>query len=260
MAKAAFSTCACPPCAKLTKHSLAYPASLYQDRKARPLGGEMTTMHEEENDRGGTVDEPGDSTSESGREKPHANVDASRYAALMPQHTDAMLRVAGALLGWTDAEDAVQEAAMQAWRHWDSLRDLSSLRPWLLRITVNVCRQWRRGTTGREARMRASAIPLNVDGFSDLEFLATLDDSPGTSDFARALDVRRSVNHLPTDMRIVIALRYYAGLDASAIGKALGIPAATVRTRLRRALLALRERLDSPTGTDDTSASRAVEH
>jgi RNA polymerase sigma-70 factor (ECF subfamily) len=187
------------------------------------------------------------------------DADRQQFMVLVPRHTDAMLHVAAAMLGWQEAEDAVQEAALQAWRHWESLRDPGSIRPWLLRITINVCRQWRRGTPGHQAQMRATAVPLDAMSADDLELLVTLDDSPATSDFARALDVRHAINHLPTEQRIVVALRYYADLDASTIGEILGVPAATIRTRLRRALLALRERLDSAMDTPTYNVPRSLE-
>jgi DNA-directed RNA polymerase specialized sigma24 family protein len=64
-----------------------------------------------------------------------------------------MMRVAAALVGLADAEDAAQEALMRAWQAWKTLRDVDAVRPWLLRITVNVCRQWRRGNFGRHATL-----------------------------------------------------------------------------------------------------------
>ncbi|HEV8190260.1 MAG TPA: sigma factor [Ktedonobacterales bacterium] len=80
--------------------------------------------------------------------------DPGSFAALVPQHTDAKLRVASALVGSADAEDAAQEAVVRAWDTW---RDASAVRPWLLRITANVCRQWWRGGFGRRAPCRAVA-------------------------------------------------------------------------------------------------------
>lgn len=161
--------------------------------------------------------------------------DAESFATLTPLHTGAMLRVAIALVGAADAEDATQEAIMRAWQAWGSLRDLESLRPWLLRITVNVCRQWRRGGFGTRQRMTAR---LPWDGG---EFLALLDDDPG--DRVAALDLRRAINALNDEMRLVVVLRYYGGMDASEIGAALGVHGGTIRTRLRRALLVLRQHL-----------------
>ncbi len=60
---------------------------------------------------------------------------------------------------------------------------------------------------------------------------------------ADALDMRQAVMALPTDLRRVVALRFYAGMDSTQIGAILELPAATVRTRLRRALELLRRDL-----------------
>jgi RNA polymerase sigma-70 factor, ECF subfamily len=165
-----------------------------------------------------------------------ANEDA--FAAQLSQHIAAVLRVAAALVGMADAEDAAQEAILRGWQAWPSLRDQTALRPWLLRITVNVCRDWQRGRFGTHRRRTE---PLSDD--MSMEQLALISDDPGASDHAAALDLRRAINTLDEDLRLVVALRYYAGMDATAAGAALGIPSGTVRTRLRRALKLLREQL-----------------
>jgi RNA polymerase sigma factor (sigma-70 family) len=163
--------------------------------------------------------------------------DPRSFTVLVPLHTEAMLRVASALVGPADAEDAAQEAVVRAWRAWDTLRDADAARPWLLRITVNVCRQWRRGGFGRRVRLVGPLPP------EDAELLAVLDSDPGAGEHARVLDLRAAVNALDEDLRMVVALRYYAGMDATEVGAALGIPPATVRTRLKRALARLRHAL-----------------
>jgi RNA polymerase sigma-70 factor (ECF subfamily) len=160
----------------------------------------------------------------------------------------AMLRVSAALVGMADAEDAAQEAVLRAWQAWEALREPGALRAWLLRITTNVCQDWQRGRFGTR---RARTLPLLDQG--DEAPLALLGADPGTSDHTGALDLRQAINRLNTDLRVVLVLRYYAEMDATEIGAALGLPPATVRTRLRRALMVLRERLDSP------SAARAAQ-
>lgn len=163
--------------------------------------------------------------------------DPSSFPTHAPQHVPAMRRAASALVGWADAEDVAQEAIVRAWQAWHTLHDISAVRPWLLRITVNVCLQWRRGHFGKHLELTE---PLGDD---DAAWLSTLDADPGTSDHTGALDLRSAINQLGGDMRLAILLRYYAGMDATEAGHVLGIPAATFRTRLRRALLALREQL-----------------
>ena len=171
--------------------------------------------------------------------QPMSNLsDCADFAALAPLHMTTMLRVAAALVGVADAEDAAQEALVRAWQAWPRLRDAAAFRPWLLRITVNVCRDWQRGYFGASRRLME---PLDVSEAADL--LATIGGDPGASDQMASLDLRAAVNRLEPAYRVVVALRYYAGMDASEVGAALGIPPATVRTRLRRALALLREYL-----------------
>jgi RNA polymerase sigma-70 factor (ECF subfamily) len=153
----------------------------------------------------------------------HADLDAQLAA-----HKDVMVRVAAALVGPADAEDAAQEASVRAWRSWDELRDREAVRSWLLRITVNVCHDWLRGRFGTRVRRTES-----LDAGSDI---ATLDLDPGRMRYAAALDLRSAINRLEEPLRVAVVLRYYAGLDSAEIGASFGVPPATVRTRLRRAL------------------------
>ena len=166
-------------------------------------------------------------------------MDYERFAMLVAPHTTTLAYVASTLVGEADAEDAAQEALLRAWRSWPSLREAGAVRAWLLRITINVCHNWQAGHFGTQ-RLRTQPLSAALDErFTALR-------GPGDGDHARALDLRTAVAALPEDLRVVVALRFYVGLDSPEIGAALDLPAATVRTRLRRALLVLRERL----GTD----------
>ena len=164
------------------------------------------------------------------------------FAAIVPLYAAAMMRVAAALVGPAEAEDAAQEAALHAWQSWSTLRDVNAVRPWLLQITVNVCRHWQRGLKGQQ-QARMQSLPEDEESS---HFLAVFDTDPGTSDHTGALDLRAAINALPSDLRTVVVLRFYAGLDATEIGEALSIPAGTVRSRLHRALAQLHERLLPP--------------
>ncbi|MFI5272893.1 MAG: RNA polymerase sigma factor [Ktedonobacterales bacterium] len=160
-----------------------------------------------------------------------------RFAPLVAAYTADMGRVAAALVGSADAEDAAQEALLRAWRGWSSLREAGATRPWLLRITVNVCRNWQAGHFGTHRRRTEALGPQH-------EVLPLAGHAPlGTAEHAGALDLRRAVATLPPDLLYVVALRFYVGLDATEIGAILELPPATVRTRLRRALHVLRAAL-----------------
>src|SRR5579859_1488098 len=165
--------------------------------------------------------------------------DLAQFSALLGGSATTITRIAASLVGIADAEDAAQEAILRAWRAWPALRERDSARAWLTSITINVCRDWLRGRFGASRRLTE---PLDeTDGAP--RALALLDSDPGASDHAAALDLRAAINTLDEDLRLIVTLRYYAGMDSSAIGAALGMPAATARTRLRRALGLLRERL-----------------
>jgi RNA polymerase sigma-70 factor, ECF subfamily len=180
--------------------------------------------------------------------------DVASFAVLVPRHTSVMMRVAASLVGIDDAEDAAQEAIMRAWQAWPALREETAARAWLIAITVNVCRQWRRGAFGRNARMTRS-LPVGEENHEEL--LALLHADPGDSDHLGALDLRAALNQLRPELRLIVALRYYGGLDATEIGAALGIPSGTVRTRLRRALELLRVQLHI-TGEGEATRARLL--
>ncbi len=108
---------------------------------------------------------------------------------LVPSHAAAVLRVATALVGHGDAEDAAQEAMTRAWKAWQTLREAGAVRAWLLRITVNVCREWHRGAYGTHRR---STQPFP----DDAEPAVLLEMDAGTSDHTGALDLRAAIRAL----------------------------------------------------------------
>jgi RNA polymerase sigma-70 factor (ECF subfamily) len=190
----------------------------------------------------------GDNTFATRTAPPDADSVAAFFDSLAP-HMPAVMRIATALVGTLDAEDAAQEALVRAWRATGDRSTIAAPRAWLLRITTNLCTDWARGRFGTRRRVTTS-----LDAADGADALATLECDPGTSDHTGALDLRRAVNALERDLRVVVALRYYAGLDSGEIGELLGLPAATVRTRLRRALTHLRDQL-STSGTQPHASS-----
>lgn len=176
--------------------------------------------------------------------------DHTYFATHIPLHIATMLRAAAALVGVADAEDAVQEALLRAWQDWPNLRDRAALRGWLLRITVNVCRNWQQGRFGTRRRLTES---LETSGEADP--IATLATDPGSSNHAVALDIYQAINRLNAEYRVVVVLRYFAGMDATEVGMALGLSPGAVRTRLHRALALLRHQL-STAGEHPSAVSR----
>jgi len=163
-------------------------------------------------------------------------MDYERFAPLVTPHTATITRVAAALVGLADAEDAAQEALLRAWRAWPTLREADSTRAWLLQITVNACRTW-----------RARSLGLR-QGAGDLHSAVALEDVAsaklGANEHLNAIDLRQALLTLSADLRQVIALRFYIGMDSTENGELLSESPATVRSRLRRAVIQLRRALD----------------
>ncbi|MBA3826993.1 MAG: RNA polymerase sigma factor [Ktedonobacterales bacterium] len=179
-------------------------------------------------------------------------MDQARYAPCVMPHLPWLIRAAAALVGMADAEDAAQEALLRAWHAWPALRDEAAVRLWLLRIVSHVCLDWQRGRFGTERERTAfwrDDLP---------ESLALLGDA-GSSDHTARLDLRQAVTALDTPLRVVVILRFYAGLNATEIGAMLAIPTGTVRSRLRRALTLLRDSIIPLASTPQHAAQEAAD-
>jgi len=129
-----------------------------------------------------------------------------------------------------DAEDAVQEAYLRAWRFRDTLDDASSFSPWLYRILVNACNSKLRSEIPHRDRRHSA---------DQLESVASSDDP--TSRFALSRDVMNALSALPTHLRVVVVLRYYADLSEREIAAAIGRQPGTVKSRLHEARRRLAE-------------------
>ena len=126
------------------------------------------------------------------------------------------------------AEDAVQEAALKAWRHRQSFRHGSPMRPWFFAIVANQC---------RSARRRA------VSGISFRIWPAVVQTLAGDK-VESEVDLRRALERLGHDDRLVVVLRYYLDLDYSEVAETLHITEHAARSRTQRAIRRLRLRLN----------------
>jgi RNA polymerase sigma-70 factor (ECF subfamily) len=157
-------------------------------------------------------------------------VSAEFEAELAPVLGSAMQLALAMRLDRQDAEDAVQEAALRAWRHRGTRRAGSAMRPWFLAIVANQC---------RDSRMARWRSVLRV-GEPPMTSGASPDDRAG------ALDASTALSKLPYDMRLAVALRYYLDLPFDEIGPACGCSLEAARSRVRRGLAALEAMLSVP--------------
>jgi RNA polymerase sigma factor (sigma-70 family) len=159
--------------------------------------------------------------------------DLDAFAALVERYRRPALRVAYGIAG-NEAEDAVQDAFVKAFRKLDAFRADAAFRPWLFTIVANEARNHRRSLTRRDKlELQVRAEPPGVD--ANVEEVAARHEER-----QRLLD---AVGQLPDRHREILALRFFAGLSESETAEALSCPIGTVKSRLSRALDLLRSRL-----------------
>jgi RNA polymerase sigma-70 factor, ECF subfamily len=149
--------------------------------------------------------------------------DGSAFAELVRPHYQAAFRVAyGMLHDAGEAEDAVQEAAFKAWRRLANGREGSSLRPWFLAIVANQCRT------------------VSKSSWWSVLKAETPEPQGRSLDIAAAVDLRRALQRLNHDERLVLVLRYYVDMPFEEIATTLGITTKAARNRVDRAVRRLR--------------------
>jgi RNA polymerase sigma-70 factor (ECF subfamily) len=138
------------------------------------------------------------------------------------------------------ARDAVQEAMVRAWRNLRGLRDPGRFEAWLHRLTVNACLD-----IARQRRGRVVEIEL-----TPLHDMAVPDASTRVTD---ADYVERMLAVIDPAQRAVVVLHYYLDLTLPETAAALGIPLGTAKSRLNRALDAMRIRIVDEQRVVDTA-------
>jgi RNA polymerase sigma-70 factor (ECF subfamily) len=160
------------------------------------------------------------STSEEGTGR-----DADAFVAMVePVLPDAYRLAVGMLRSRDEAEDAVQEAMYKAWRSFGRLRG-GEIKPWLLTIVANQCRQMRRSRWWSVIR-------------SDDELLTA--SAARQEDEVQVTDLRRALQRLSGNQRLVLVLRYYLDLSFKEMAVILKTNPKAAKSRTYRALERLR--------------------
>jgi RNA polymerase sigma-70 factor (ECF subfamily) len=160
------------------------------------------------------------------REQALAGDDAA-FAALVGPLVEPALQLAYSMLDdQAEAEDATQDALMSAWRKLHQLRPGMPVRPWLLAIVINRCRNIRRTHWFRLVRMP------NL-------FQAP----PSTDRKIEQIDIDRALARLPPRDRQAVFLHFYLDLPVNEVALALGVSASAAKARIYRACHRLRPEL-----------------
>lgn len=169
-----------------------------------------------------------------------AGGDCAAFESLMRRHNRRLYRLARAALhDDAEAEDALQEAYLTAYRAMAQFRGESSLSTWLSRTVLNECL----GRLRKSAR-RQYLVPMVAE---DEQHPAPCDERAAPDHMLLRAQVRaiveRKLDALPEDFRIVFVLRAVEEMSVEETADVLGIPEATVRSRHFRARSLLRESL-----------------
>ena len=165
--------------------------------------------------------------------------DEDAFEDILDRYKGLMLRTAYSIVKDRDvAEDAVQNALIQAWQHLPSLRETGALRPWLMRIVVNQCISFKRHL--------ARSTKFLQQSFSEQETAR----ASQVADYAKGRvecnwDLEQAIENLPAKQRTVIALHYYQGMTLPEMSQTLQTSENTLKKRIQAALSNLRHIMKS---------------
>jgi RNA polymerase sigma-70 factor (ECF subfamily) len=169
--------------------------------------------------------------------------DPTAFEELVRSHGPRLLAVARRLCGDADeAQDALQDAFLCAFRSIDGFHSTARLGTWLHRIVVNAALMKLRARRRRGHVVVESALSGGDDRW--LEQRSVIEEDLDSAERAetRAV-VRRAIDGMPERYRTVLVLRDIEELDTASVAEALNITPNAVKIRLHRARQALKQRL-----------------
>ncbi len=169
---------------------------------------------------------------------PTTKPDAEVFEALIRLHQRAVFALAYRYL--RDVEEAnqlTQDAFLQAYQNWGSLRNEQAVTAWLLRIAGNLCLDYvRRPVHARTERLDPRSTQRVASPEKDIETTVI------QNQLLRR--IREATRLLPGRQRVVFALRHYEDLPLDEISRITGIGIGAVKSHLSRAVRRIRKELD----------------
>lgn len=174
-----------------------------------------------------------------------AGRDRSAVQHVISTNNQRLFRAAWSILkNRPDAEEAVQAAYLSAFANIASFEGRSSLSTWLTRIVVNEALGRRRSEQRRRRHLEQEGVAV-LDDYRDALMRGSDAEMPDVSaarEQVRKL-IEQAVAELPDHFRTVFVLREIEGMSSEETAESLGVPVATVKTRLFRSRRRLQEML-----------------
>jgi len=186
-----------------------------------------------------TVAEDGDDTvvsrSQGDSAGRFAQGDDCAFDQIVAEHQESVTKLADRLIGWqsNEVEDVVQDVFLAVFKNLSRFRRQSSVKTWLMRITVNKCRSWQRKRLLKLKLLANVPIGQKDSRSSDKDVL----------DKESCSEVGRAVRNLPQRLREVVVMRYLENMQIEQISEVLSVSRRAVDTRLSRARKQLKEKL-----------------
>ena len=174
-----------------------------------------------------------------------AQKDEQAFEQLMLLHQKAVYNICYRMAG--NAEDALdlsQEVFLKLWRTLEQYQFDAAFSTWLYRMTQNACIDFLR----RQKRQQHASLTVSDDEAAGKE-LSVPDPAPLPEDRVifneKQEAIRTAMNDLPPDFREILELRVVRNLPYEQIAQIMGLPVGTVKSRLARARLQLKKRLEA---------------
>ena len=163
--------------------------------------------------------------------------DSTAFEQIIQRYETRVMTVAARLMGRRDdARDVAQEVFLRAFKYLHRLDLQKPVEPWLVRITVNVCRDAARSRQRRQNTFVEIERPETVD--------RSADPYSGLARKQERLILQKALDSLPEKERLAIVLRDVEGLSTSEVASILRSSETTVRSQVSRGRLKLKAAID----------------
>ena len=172
--------------------------------------------------------------------------DVSAFDVIVQRHKASLINFACRSVGDQEtAEDLAQETFLKVYRNAKRYKgEIAGLRTWMYRILANLCKN-ELGSRSRRSQVMVKPAIGDQDGHDPIE--TALDTNPGPDGQLEEKELQkaltRAISNLPEKLRVVLVLRDIEGMAYEEISRIIKKPIGTVKSRINRARLALKDKM-----------------